>query len=69
MSKPALALLLTALAVAGFPRLSGATNYHEYKKFDLSGSTERAPSRCHANLKEHWNPQHCGKWWEFLHKD
>jgi len=31
MSKPALALLLAAIAVVSFPRTSGATNYHEYK--------------------------------------
>ena len=70
MSKPALALLLTALAVAGFPRLSGATNYHEYKKFDVSDSTERVPSRCQGVLKEHRDYHyHCDKWREFLHHD
>ena len=42
MSKLALALLLVAFAVS-FPRMSGATNYHEYKKFDLSGPTEKVP--------------------------
>jgi hypothetical protein len=68
MSKLTLALLLTAFAVAGFPRTSGATNYQEYKKFDLSSSTERVPSRCHAT-KGHWNHHHCDKWWEFLHRD
>ena len=52
-----------------FPRTSGATNYHEYKKFDPSGSSEREPSRCHANLKEHRNYYYCDKWWEFLHHD
>ena len=41
MSKPALALLLAAIAVVSFPRTSGATNYHEYKKFNLSGPSER----------------------------
>ncbi len=69
MSKPALALLLAAIAVVSFPRTSGATNYHEYKKFNLSGPSEREPSRCHANLKEHRNYYHCDKWWEFLHHD
>ena len=69
MSKPALALLLAAIAVVSFPRTSGATNYHEYKKFNLSGPTEREPSKCHANLKERRNCHYCDKWWEFLHHD
>jgi hypothetical protein len=69
MSNLVLALLLAAFAVMNFPRASGATNYHEYKKFDLSGPAEKEPSRCHANLKERWNHHHCDKWWEFLHQD
>ena len=69
MSKLALALLLAAFAVASFPRTSGATNYHEYKKFNLSGPTERVPSKCHTNPKEHRNYYHCDKSWEFLHQD
>ena len=46
-------------------------NYHEYKKFNLSGPTERVPSRCHANLKEHRNYHYyyCDKWGEFPHHD
>ena len=63
MSKLTPALLL-AFAVS-LPRTSGATNYHEYKKFDLSGPTERVPHRCHANLKEHRNHYYCDRWWEF----
>ena len=69
MSKPTLALLLAAFAVFSFPRSSGATNYHEYKKFKPSGPTERVPSGCHANLKERRNCHYCDKWWEFLHSD
>jgi len=68
MSKLTLASLLAALAVVNFPRASGATNYHEYKKFDLSGSTERVPSRCHA-AKGRWSHHHCEKGWEFLRQD
>jgi hypothetical protein len=68
MSKPTLALLLVALAMS-LPRVSGATNYHEYKKFNLAGPTERVPSRCHANVKEYRNYYYCDKWWEFLHHD
>jgi hypothetical protein len=52
MSKLNRVLLIAAFAVS-LPRTSSATNYHEYKKFNLSGPTERVPSRCHANLKEH----------------
>ena len=66
MSNLILALLLAAFAVVNFPRASGATNYHE---INLSGATERVPSRCHANLKERWNHHHCDKWWKFLHQD
>ena len=69
MSKLTLALLVAAFAVVSFPRTGGATNYHEYKKFNLSGPTERVPSRCHGNLKEHRNYYHCDTWWEFLHHD
>jgi hypothetical protein len=70
MSRLTLALLLTTIAVAGFPRIGGATNYHEYKKFDVSSPTERAPSRCHAQLKHHRNYHYdCHKWWEFPYHD
>ncbi len=69
MSKLILALLLIAAVVASFPRAGGATNYHEYKKFNLSNPVEREPSRCLAYLKERWNHHHCEKWREFLHQD
>ena len=63
-------VLLTAAFAVSLPRTSGATNYHEYKKFDVSGSTERVPSRCQGVLKEHRNYHyHCDKWREFLHHD
>jgi hypothetical protein len=39
------------------------------QKFNLSSGTERLPSRCHTNLKEHWKHRHCDKWGEFLHQD
>jgi hypothetical protein len=68
MSKLTRVLLMAALAVS-VPRTSGATNYHEYKKFDLSGPTEREPISCHANLKERRNYHHCDKRWNFLHHD
>ena len=68
MSKLTLALLLVAFAVS-LPRNCGATNYHEYKKFDPPVSTERVPSKCHANPKERWNCYYCDKRWEFLHHD
>jgi hypothetical protein len=68
MSKLTRVLLMAALAVS-VPRTSGATNYHEYKKFNLSGPTEREPIRCHANLKEHRNFHHCDKWREFFHHE
>ena len=41
MSKLTLALLLVAFAVS-FPRSVGATNYHEYKKFDPPVSTGKS---------------------------
>ena len=67
MSNLILALLLAAFAVVNFPRASGATNYHE---INLSGATERVPSRCQGVLKEHRNYHyHCDKWREFLHHD
>jgi hypothetical protein len=69
MSKLILALLLAAFAAVSFPRASGATNYREYKKFDLSDPIERIPSRRHGNLKECWNHHHCDKGWKFLHQD
>ena len=69
MSKLTRVLLMAAFAVS-LPRTSGATNYHEYKKFDVSGPTERVPSRCHRDLKEHRNHHYyCDKWREFLHHD
>jgi hypothetical protein len=69
MSKLTLALFLTTIAVAGFPRTGRATNYHEYKKFDLSSPTEREPARCHVHLKERRNYHHCDKWREFWRYD
>jgi hypothetical protein len=71
MSNLTRVLLMAAFAVS-LPRTSGATNYHEYKKFNVSGPTERVPSRCHGdlNLKEHRNYHYsCDKWREFLHHD
>jgi hypothetical protein len=70
MSKLNRVLLIAAFAVS-LPRTISATNYHEYKKFNLSGPTERVPSRCHANLKEHRNYHYyyCDKWGEFPHHD
>ena len=64
-----LALLLAALAVVSFSRTSGATNYHEYKKFNLSGPVEQEPIRRHSNPREHRNYCHCDKWRDFLHHD
>jgi hypothetical protein len=55
MSKLTLPLLIAAFAAMSFPRTSIATNYREYKKFDLSVPTERVPSRRHDNPKEHPN--------------
>ena len=70
MSKLTLALLFAAFAVVSFSRASGATNYHEYKKFDLHGPTESVPPRrCHPNLKDRRHHYHCDNWWEFLHHD
>jgi hypothetical protein len=68
MSKLTRVLLMAIFAVS-IPRTSGATNYHEYKKFNLSAPTENALSRCHTNLKERRNYHHCDKWREFLHQD
>jgi hypothetical protein len=68
MSKLTRVLLMAAFAMS-LPQAGGATNYHEYKKFDVSGPTERVPSRCHTNLKERRNYHHCDKWREFLHHD
>jgi hypothetical protein len=68
MSKLTLALFLVALAMS-LPRASGATNYHEYKKFNLAGPAETIPHRCHASLKEHRNYHYCDKWRDFLHQD
>jgi hypothetical protein len=55
MSKLTLPLLIAAFAAMSFPRTGSATNYREYKKFDLSVPTERVPSRRHGNLKGHPN--------------
>ena len=63
MSKLTLALLVAAFAVS-LPRLCGATNYHEYKKFDPPVPTEKVPCKCHVHPKRHWNC-HCDKPWEF----
>ena len=60
---------LSFIFLVSLPQAGEATNYHEYKKFDLSGPTERVPSRCHAHLKERRNYHHCDKSWEFLHHD
>jgi hypothetical protein len=66
MSKLTPVLLMTAFA-ASLPQTSGATNYHEYKKFDLSGPSERVPTRCHFDLKEHRHHHYyCDTWREFL---
>jgi hypothetical protein len=70
MSRLTLALLFTTIVVAGFPRNGAATNYREYKKFDVSSPIEKVPSRCHAKLKDHRNYHyHCDKWWEFPYHD
>ena len=66
MSKLNRVLLIAAFAVS-LPRTSSATNYHEYKKFNLTGPTERVPSRCHANLKERRDYYCFDRRWEFLH--
>ena len=63
MSKLTLALLVVAFALS-FPRSVGATNYHEYKKFDPPVPTERVPCKCRVHPKERWNC-HCDKRWEF----
>ena len=66
MSKFTRALLVAAVAMS--PRVSSATNYHEYKKFDVSPSTERMPSKCRATLKEHRHHNyHCDTWQDFWH--
>ena len=70
MSKLTLTWCLAAVVVAGFPRTSGATNYHEYKKFPAEGQL----SRCYVHPKERRYHYHCEKewefWqWEFWHKD
>ena len=67
MTKLTVALLSFVLVVS-LPQAGRATNYHEYKKFNLSGPTERVPSRCRAHLKERRN-YYCDNWWEFLHHD
>ena len=66
MSKLTIALLLVVFAVS-FPRHCGATNYHEYRKFDPPVSSERVPSKCHANLKEPRDYYCFDRRWEFLH--
>ena len=71
MPKQTLALLLVTFAVVSLPlpRNCGATNYHEYKKFDPPSSTEKVPSRCHANPRERRNYYYCDRWRDFLHHD
>ena len=64
MSKLTLALSLAAFAVVNFPRASGATNYHEYKKLDPPVSTGKVPCKCHVHPKERGNC-HCDKRWDF----
>jgi hypothetical protein len=39
MSKLTLTWCLAAAVVAGLPRTSSATNYHEYKKFPAEGQS------------------------------
>jgi hypothetical protein len=56
MQKLTLALCLAAVVVAGFPRASGATNYHVYKKFPAEG---QQLSRCDVYLKKHRHHYHC----------
>jgi hypothetical protein len=69
MSKLILALLLAVFAVVNFSRAGGATNYREYKKFDLSAPTQRVPSKCRGNLKEHPYYYYRDKCWEFLRRN
>jgi hypothetical protein len=69
MSKLILALLLAAFAVANLPRIGRATNYREYKKFDLTVPAERAPSKRHINLNERSYHHRCAAWREFLHRN
>jgi hypothetical protein len=61
MSKLTLTLLMTAFAMS-LPQPSGATNYHEYNKFNVSGPIERVPSSRHGDLKEHRNPFYRNRW-------
>jgi hypothetical protein len=61
--------LLSFVFVVSLSQTGHATNYREYKKFNLSDPTERVPSKCHAHLKERRNYYYCDKWWEFLHHD
>jgi hypothetical protein len=61
--------LLSFVFVVSLPQTGRATNYHEYKKFNLSGPPETVPSRCHAYLKQRRNYCCRDKWWEFLHHD
>ena len=63
MSKLTLALLFVAFTVS-LPRNCGATNYHEYKKFDPPVSTEKVPCKCHVHPKQRGNC-HCDKRWDF----
>ena len=76
MSKLTLTWCLAAAVVAGLPRTSGATNYHEYKKFPAEGQSNwnsslpaRSLSRCHVHPKERRYHYHCENQWEFWHKD
>src|ERR1700735_1744855 len=66
MPKQTLALLLVTFAVVSLPlpRNCGATNYHEYKKFDPPVSTEKVPCKCHVHPKQRGNC-HCDKRWDF----
>jgi hypothetical protein len=66
MSKLTIALVLAAYVVAGFPRAGCATNYREYKKFDVAGPTnERVQGRGRIDLKGRCNHHRCETWWKF----
>jgi hypothetical protein len=43
---------LMVVFAASFPRISGATNYSEHRKFGLSPLPERAPIARRGNLKK-----------------
>ena len=65
MWKLTLALCLAAVVVAGFPRASGATNYHVYKKFPAEGQL----GKCQVNLKARRQHFHCENQWDFWGRD